>query len=108
MMNYLFLMLAIIFEVIGTTVLKSSDGFRNFVPTAVSLLCYGFCFYCLSVCMQTIPTGIVYAVWSAVGIVLISLCAFFIYKQTLDLPAILGIIMIISGVLVIRLFSKSV
>ncbi len=106
-MKYLYLLLAIIFEVIGTTVLKSSNGFTVLVPTVISLLCYGCSFYFLSVCMQSIPTGVVYAVWSGVGIVLISLFAFIFYKQTLDLAAIMGILMIIGGVLVIRLFSNS-
>lgn len=106
-MKYLYLLLAIIFEVIGTTVLKSSNGFTVLVPTVISLLCYGCSFYFLSVCMQSIPTGVVYAVWSGVGIVLISLFAFVFYKQTLDLAAIMGILMIIGGVLVIRLFSNS-
>ena len=106
-MKYLYLLLAIIFEVIGTTVLKSSNGFTVLVPTVVSLLCYGCSFYFLSVCMQSIPTGVVYAVWSGVGIVLISLFAFIFYKQTLDFAAIMGILMIIGGVLVIRLFSNS-
>lgn len=106
-MKYLYLLLAIIFEVIGTTVLKSSNGFTVLVPTVISLICYGCSFYFLSVCMQSIPTGVVYAVWSGVGIVLISLFAFIFYKQTLDLAAIMGILMIIGGVLVIRLFSNS-
>ena len=106
-MKYLYLLLAIIFEVIGTTVLKSSNGFTVLVPTVISLICYGCSFYFLSVCMQSIPTGVVYAVWSGVGIVLISLFAFVFYKQTLDLAAIMGILMIIGGVLVIRLFSNS-
>ncbi len=106
-MKYLYLLLAIIFEVIGTTVLKSSNGFTVLVPTVISLICYGCSFYFLSVCMQSIPTGVVYAVWSGVGIVLISLFAFIFYKQTLDLAAIMGILMIICGVLVIRLFSNS-
>ncbi len=106
-MKYLYLLLAITFEVIATTVLKSSNGFTVLLPTIISLLLYGISFYFLSLCMQYIPTGVVYAVWSGVGIVLISLLGFLIYKQSLDFPAILGIFMIIAGVLVIRLFSKS-
>lgn len=106
-MKYLYLLFAIFFEVIATTVLKSSQGFTVFIPTVISLLLYGISFYFLSMCMQYFPTGVVYAVWSGVGIVLISLFAFLFYKQSLDLPAIFGILMIICGVLIMRLFSKS-
>ncbi len=106
-MKYAYLCLAIIFEVIATTVLKSSNGFTVLLPTIISLLCYGCAFYFLSICMQSIPSGVVYAIWSGVGIVLISVFAFLFYKQSLDVPAIFGILMIIGGVLVMRLFSNS-
>lgn len=106
-MNYLFLSLAIIAEVIATTVLKASNGFTVLVPAVSALLIYGVSFYFMSLCMRTIPTGIVYAIWSGVGIVLISLAAYFVYKQSLDIPAIIGISMIVGGVIVIRVFSQA-
>lgn len=106
-MRYLYLIFAIILEVVATTVLKKTEGFTVLVPTVLSLLLYGGSFYFLSVCMQSIPTGVVYAIWSGVGIVLISLFAFIFYKQSLDIAAIAGISMIILGVVVIKLFSKT-
>lgn len=106
-MNYLFLTLAIISEVIATTLLKSSNGFTVLIPTVSSLLIYGLSFYFLSICMNDIPTGVVYALWSGIGIVLISLMAFFVHKQALDFPALLGITMIVLGVVVIKAFSKA-
>lgn len=107
-MIYLYLLAAIIAEVAATTVLKASHGFTVLVPTIISLCLYGVSFYFLSVCMAQIPTGVVYAIWSGVGIILISAAAYFVYKQSLDLPAVLGIGLIIAGVVVIQLFSKTV
>lgn len=107
-MNYLYLALAIIGEVIGTTLLKSSNGFTILLPTVLSMLFYGITFYFMSLCMQSIPVGVVYGLWSGIGIVLIALSAFFIHKQPLDLASIVGIAMIVTGVVVMKLFSKSV
>lgn len=106
-MHYLYLIFSIVAEVIGTTFLKASNGFTLWQPTVASMLFYCVTFYFMSLCMQTLPVGVVYAIWSGVGIVLISLSAFFIYKQALDLPAIIGIALILLGVLVIRIFSKA-
>lgn len=107
-MSYVFLIAAIVFEVIATTLLKASNGFSVLVPTLSSLFLYGCSFYFLSLCMQNLPTGIVYAIWSGVGIVLISLAAYFVYHQILDAPALVGISMIVGGVIVIQLFSHSI
>jgi small multidrug resistance pump len=106
--HYLYLGLAIVTEVIGTSALKASEGFTRLVPSVVSIAAYCAAFYCLSLTLSTIPTGIAYAIWSGVGIVLISLVGWFWFRQSLDTPALCGIGLILAGVLVINLFSKSV
>jgi small multidrug resistance pump len=107
-MPYLYLALAIVSEVIGTSALKASEEFTRLGPSLVSIAAYCAAFYCLSLTLGTIPTGIAYAIWSGVGIVLISLVGWFWFKQSLDAPALCGIGLILAGVLVINLFSKSV
>ncbi|WP_035053009.1 DMT family transporter [Andreprevotia chitinilytica] len=107
MYNWLFLAIAIIAEVIATTALKASAGFSKLVPSAIVVAGYGIAFYFLALTLRTIPIGIAYAMWSGVGIVLISLLGWLVYKQTLDAPAVIGIALIITGVLVMNLFSKS-
>jgi small multidrug resistance pump len=106
-MKWIFLSIAIIAEVIGTSALKSAEGFTKFTPSLIVVIGYGISFYFLSLTLKTIPVGISYAIWSGVGITLISIIGYFFYKQTLDLPAIIGILLIIAGVIVINLFSKS-
>lgn len=107
-MKWLYLSIAILAEVIGTSALKSAEGFTRLIPSVVVVIGYGLAFYFLSLTLKSIPVGIAYAIWSGVGIVLISLTGYFLYKQSLDLPAILGMSLIISGVIVLNLFSKSV
>ncbi|ELY7520103.1 QacE family quaternary ammonium compound efflux SMR transporter [Cronobacter sakazakii] len=107
-MTWLLLSVAIVCEVIGTTFLKLSEGFTRLVPTQVTALCYGIAFWCLSVTMRTIPTGIIYAIWSGVGVVLIGVVGWIFLGQKLDLPAMFGMGLIIAGVLVINLFSHAV
>lgn len=102
-----YLAIAIIGEVIATSFLRASQGFTQLVPTIVVVIGYGVTFYFFSLALQTIPVGIGYAIWSGVGIVLVSVIAFFAYGQTLDLPALIGMGLILSGVLVINLFSQS-
>lgn len=104
---YLALGLAIVAEVIGTSALKASDGFTRLWPTLVVALGYATAFYFLSLVLRTIPVGIAYAIWSGLGIVLITLVAFVVYRQTIDLPGLIGMGLIVAGVLVINLFSKS-
>jgi small multidrug resistance pump len=106
-MNYVYLFAAIISEVIATSALKAAEGFSRFWPSVIVILGYGIAFYCLSLTMRTIPIGIAYAIWSGVGIVLIALVGLLLYRQTLDLPALLGMALILTGVLVINLFSKT-
>ena len=107
MKSYLLLLVAIAFEAVGTTALKASEQFTRLVPAIVTIIAYIGTFYFLRQTLKTIPVGIAYAIWSAFGIVLISLIGYFRFKQSLDLPAILGIALIVAGVIVINLFSKS-
>ncbi|MGK5080552.1 SMR family transporter [Janthinobacterium sp. HLX7-2] len=107
-MTYFYLAIAIIAEVIATSALKASDGFSRLLPSIITVVGYCIAFWFLSLTMRVIPTGIVYAIWSGVGIVLISAVGWFWFKQSLDLPALIGLGLIIAGVLVINLFSKSV
>lgn len=104
---YLFLAIAIVTEVIATTCLRLSEGFTRPLPSVVTVLGYGASFYFLSLTLTTIPAGIAYAIWSGVGIILISLAGWIILKQALDGPAIAGMALIAAGVIVINLFSKS-
>ena len=108
MQSWLFLFGAIAAEVIGTTALKATHGFTRLAPSVVVVAAYALAFYLLSRTMQTIPMSISYAVWSGVGIVLITLIGYVVYHQSLDLPALVGLGLILAGVMVIHLFSQSV
>ena len=108
MLNWFYLAAAIGLEIIATSALKASDGFTKPLPTAVLIAGYVGAFYCLSLALREIPMGIAYGIWSGVGIVVISLIGYFLYRQALDLPALLGIALILAGTLVIKLFSKTV
>ena len=105
---YLYLAAAIVLEVIGTSFLKATDGFRNMWPTVIVAASYIGTFYFMSLAIKTIPVGIAYAVWSGIGIVLIALIGWLVLKQALDLPAIVGMAMIVGGVVVINTLSRSV
>ena len=104
---YVFLAVAILFEVFATTCMKFSDGFTKLLPGALTVVGYGVSFYCLSQALHAVPIGIAYAIWSGVGIVLISVVGLVLFRQHLDGPAMLGIGLILAGVLVINLFSKA-
>lgn len=108
MKAFVFLFFAIIAEIIATTSLKESQQFTKPVPSIITVLGYALAFYLFSFSLKTIPVGIAYAIWSGVGIVIISIIGYFAFKQTLDLPAIIGIVFIILGVIIINAFSKSV
>jgi small multidrug resistance pump len=103
----LFLAIAIVMEVIATTALKLSDSFTRLLPSVVAILGYCIAFWCLTIPMKSIPTGIIYAIWSGVGIVMIGAVGWLFLGQKLDFPAMLGMLMIIGGVVVINLFSKA-
>ncbi len=103
---YLYLTIAIIGELVGTSALKVSDGFSRFFPSVVAIASYGVAFYFLSLCLRSMPIGVVYAIWSGVGITIIVLIGWLFFKQSLDLAAIIGIGLIVIGVVVLNVFSK--
>ena len=106
-MGYLYLSIAIVAEVIATTFLKESQGFTKFWPSVVTAAGYGVAFYCLAQTLNTIPTGIAYAIWSGVGIILIAAIAWVFQGQKLDAPAMIGMGLIIAGCVVMNVFSKA-
>ncbi|GMM59828.1 DMT family transporter [Novosphingobium pituita] len=106
-MNYMFLVVAIIGEVIATSFLKQSEGFTRPVPTLIMAAGYVCTFYCMSLALRTIPTGIAYAIWSGVGIVLVTMIAWVVQGQKLDAAALAGMALIVCGVLVMNLFSST-
>ena len=106
-MPYLFLALAIVCEVFATSALKVCDGFTRLVPSLIVVVGYAAAFFFLSLALRHVSIGVAYAIWSGAGIVLISLAAWLIYGQRLDLPAILGMGLIVAGVAVIQLFSRA-
>lgn len=105
--SYLLLGAAILAEVFGTTALKASDGFTRLVPSLVTVAAYAASFYALSLTLKILPIGVAYAIWSGAGIVLISALGWVYYGQRLDIPALLGLGLILAGVLVVNLYSKS-
>ena len=104
--GYAWLAIAIVAEVIGTSALRAADGFTRLWPSVLVVVGYGVAFYCLSLTLRTMPVGIIYAVWSGAGIVLITLVAMLLYRQVPDVPAVIGLGLIIAGVVVLNLFSK--
>lgn len=106
-MNWIYLSIAIFAEVVGTTALNASASFSRFIPSLITVISYAIAFYLLSLALKTIPVGIAYAIWSGVGIVIIALIGYLVFQQKLDIPAIIGIGLIIAGVLVLNIFSKS-
>lgn len=107
-MVYIYLFIAIVAEVFATSAMARSDGFTRLWPSLISAVGYGLAFYLLSLVTRTMPVGIVYAVWSGAGIVLVAAAGWLFFGQKLDLPAIIGLVMILAGVLIINLVSKSV
>ena len=105
-MNWIFLSIAIVSEVIATSALKAADGFSRLGPSLIVVLGYASAFYFLSLTLRSIPVGIAYAVWSGVGIVLVAIIGWLLYGQKLDTPAILGMALIIAGIIVLNVFSK--
>lgn len=105
--GFIYLSLAIAAEVIGTSALKASDEFTKLWPSLIVVLGYGVAFYLLSLVLKTVPIGVAYAVWSGAGIVLIAVIGALFFKQIPDTPAVIGMGMIVSGVLVMNLFSKT-
>lgn len=106
-MHYFYLALAILCEVAATSALKAAEGFTRPLPSAVVVVGYGAAFFLLSLTLKTLPMGMVYAIWSGAGIVLISLVGWLWYRQPLDLPTVVGMALIICGVAVLHLFSRA-
>lgn len=106
-MKYIFLFLAIVFEVIGSGFMKTSEGFTKLVPTIIFIGAYITCFYFLSLALKAIPLGTAYAIWAGLGIVLTAVVSVILFKQKLDLAAIIGIVFIVVGVIIMNVFSKT-
>ena len=106
-MDWIYLGIAIFTEVIATSALKASESFTRLVPSVLVVCGYSISFYLLSLTLRSIPVGIVYAVWSGVGLVLITLAAWYLYGQKLDMAAVFGIALIAAGAIVLNVFSKS-
>lgn len=106
-MNWLYLALAIGFEVVATSALKATQGFTRWQPSLLVAAGYILAFYFLSLTLRTTTIGVAYAIWSGVGVVLVSVIGWFLYQQKLDLAACIGISLIVAGVLVIHLFSRT-
>ncbi len=107
-MGYLYLAIATIAEVIATSALKSSEEFTKLVPSIIVIVGYIAAFYFLALVLKTVPIGIAYAIWAGMGIVLVAIVAAVMFKQIPDLPALIGMALIITGVAVMNIFSKTV
>ncbi len=105
--SWIFLGVAIVAEVVATSGLKASDGFTRLWPSLLVIAGYSVAFYFLSISLKDIPVGLAYAIWAGLGIVLVALIGWLIYGQTLDAASVIGMAMIIGGVAVINVFSKS-
>lgn len=107
-MKYLYLAIAIIAEVIATTSLKASAEFTKLVPSVIVVIGYAISFYCLTLVLRSIPVGITYALWAGLGIILVAVVGAISYKEVPDLPAVVGMALIVAGVVMINVFSKTV
>ncbi len=108
MKTWWFLAIAIGAEVLATSALKFSDGFTRLLPSVMVLVGYAVAFYFLALTLKTIPMGVAYAIWSGIGVVLIAVIAWLVFDQRLDWPAVVGMALIVSGVVIMNLFSKTV
>lgn len=106
-LNYVYLLVAIAAEVVATSALKASDGFTRLGPSALVVVGYGIAFYFLSLTLRAIPVGVAYALWSGVGVALITVVGWLAFDQKLDTPALIGIGLIVAGVVVLNAFSES-
>lgn len=107
-MPYLYLVVAIVAEVVGTMALKASNGFTKLIPSLIMVAGYAMSFYLFSLVVKTMPVGVTYAVWAGLGIVLVTLAGAVVYKQVPDFAAFVGMALIVAGVVIINLFSKTV
>lgn len=107
-MNWLYLAIAIVSEVVATSALKATEGFTRWAPSSLVVVGYASAFYFLSLTLRSIPIAVAYAVWSGLGVVLVSFMGWLLYQQSLDVAALVGIGLIVTGVLVLNLFSEMV
>lgn len=107
-MTYLYLAIAIIAEVTATSALKASEEFTKLVPSIIVVIGYAIAFYFMTLVLRVMPVGVTYAIWSGLGIVLVTIAGFVLYDQTPDIAAILGMGLIILGVVVMHIFSKTI
>ncbi|MBZ5485961.1 multidrug efflux SMR transporter [Halomonas aquamarina] len=105
-MTFVYLVMAIVAEVIATSALKASEGFTRPLPSMLVVIGYGLAFYLLSLVLRTLPVGIAYAIWSGLGIVLVTLLGVYAFGERPDLPGVIGLSLIVAGVVVLQVFSK--
>ena len=108
MQHWIFLSIAIVSEVIATSCLKAAEGFTRLWPSMMVVVGYLLAFYFLSLTLKTIPVGVAYAIWSGVGVLLIALSGWLFLGQSLDIPAVIGLSLIVAGVVIINVFSRTV
>ena len=106
-MHWLYLILAIAVETIGTTALKASDGFTRLWPSVLTLACFFAALFLLSLVLKIIPVGVAYAIWSGLGIVLIAIIGWMVFGQRLDAPAVIGLALIVGGIVIMQVFSDT-
>ena len=106
-MVYIYLIIAIVAEVVGTSALKATEAFTRLWPSLLVVVSYSCAFYFLALCLRSMPIGIAYAIWSGLGIVLVAIAGIFIYREIPDLPGVIGITLIILGVIILNVFSKT-
>lgn len=104
-MPYLFLSFAIVLELIGTALLKTTKGFTVLLPTCICLLCYGFCFFFFSKALNHLHLGSAYATWCSIGIVVSTLLSVFVFKETITMAGVIGIILVLVGVVILNLYG---
>ncbi len=107
-MHYVYLLLAVAAETVGTSALQACQQFTRLGPSILVVVAYAISFWLMAMTLKVMPVGVVYALWSGLGIVFIALIGFWVFNQRLDLPAVLGLALIIAGIVVIQLFSKTV
>ena len=105
-MTFIYLVLAVVAEVVATSALKASDGFTRLWPSLLVVFGYGLAFYLLGLALRVLPVGVAYAIWAGLGIVLVTLVGMVIFGERPDLPGVLGLVLIVSGVVVLQVFSK--
>ncbi|MGM0614339.1 multidrug efflux SMR transporter [Halomonas sp. CH40] len=105
-MTFIYLVLAVVAEVVATSALKASDGFTRLWPSLLVVFGYGLAFYLLGLALRVLPVGVAYAIWAGLGIVLVTLVGMVVFGERPDLPGVLGLVLIVSGVVVLQVFSK--